>query len=87
MDYRANPLLPIPKIYIPTAAALVVILISWIVSGDFARAESAALLTAIGYAVIGYVVPTDGVGTRRHITPGPAHEADTRTYEPPPPPA
>jgi hypothetical protein len=65
MDYRANPLAPIPKLYIPPIVAAVVILLSWVISGDFGPAELASLLTAAGYFVIGYVVPTDGVGLRR----------------------
>ena len=64
MSTQQSPLMPIPKLYIPAAAALVAILLSWIISGDFETAELGALLTTVGYFVLGYVVPTDGVGTR-----------------------
>ena len=58
----SNPLMPIPKIWIPAVAALVAIVISWIISGDFAEAEIAALLTTAGYFVLGYVLPGDSTG-------------------------
>jgi hypothetical protein len=61
----SNPLMPIPKIWIPAVAALVAIVISWVISGDFAEAELAALLTTAGYFVLGYVLPGDSTGTSR----------------------
>ena len=59
MSAQRTPLQPIRKIWIPAAAALVVILLSWIISGDFGTAELAALLTTLGYFVLGYVLPND----------------------------
>jgi hypothetical protein len=61
----SNPLMPIPKIWIPAVAALVAIVISWIISGDFAEAEIAALLTTAGYFVLGYVLPGNVAGVSR----------------------
>lgn len=59
----SNPLMPIPKIWIPAVAALVAIVISWVISGEFAQAELAALLTTAGYFVLGYILPGERTGT------------------------
>ncbi len=59
-----NPLAPHPKVWIPAALALVAILFSWIVSGDFAEAELAALLVTVGYFVVAYALPSDGFGSQ-----------------------
>jgi len=64
MDYRTNPLAPIPKVWVPAVPALFAVLVSWVASGDFGPAELGGLLTTLGYGVLGYVIPTEGVGTR-----------------------
>ena len=74
MSSSQNPLYPIPKIWIPAVAALVVILLSWLISGDFGTAELAALLTTLGYFVLGYVLPGDRARTRS----APAADEDPR---------
>jgi hypothetical protein len=61
----SSPLFPIPKIWVPAVAAIVAILISGIATGDFSTAELAAAITTLGYFVLGYTVPSEGVGLRR----------------------
>ena len=61
----SSPLFPIPKIWIPAVAAIVVILISGIATGEFGPAELAAAITAVGYFVVGYILPSPGVGLKR----------------------
>lgn len=61
----SNPLFPLAKIWIPAVAALVVILILGIATGEFGTAELAALITAVGYFVLGYSLPGGTTPTAR----------------------
>ncbi|HEV2075586.1 MAG TPA: hypothetical protein VGR10_05060 [Thermoleophilaceae bacterium] len=86
MGTSQNPLAPIPKIWIPAVVALIVILFSWIFSGDFAEAELAALLVTIGYFVLGYALPGESASGERPRREHPAErrarqEAQTRQFD------
>ncbi len=83
MDYRTNPLAPIPKVWVPAIPALVAILISWIASGEFGTGELGALLVTIGYGVLGYIIPTDGVGTKATESPRARRPPRDEPFEPP----
>ncbi len=60
----SSPLFPLAKIWIPAVAALVVILILGIATGEFGTAELAALITTVGYFVLGYSLPGGAMPSR-----------------------
>lgn len=61
---RLKPLIPVPKVMVPTVAGLVTMAAAWVATGDFDRLELAMLVQSGGWAAIGWSTPEASRTTR-----------------------
>lgn len=54
---KLKPLIPIPKVLVPTVAGLFVLLGKVVATGEFDREEAGALVMLAGFAAIGWSTP------------------------------
>jgi hypothetical protein len=54
---KLKPLIPVPKVMVPTVAGLFYVAATWVATGEFDREQFGALVLTGGWAAIGWSTP------------------------------